>query len=200
MRVIRVFLTIIGAIAVLAIIALVVGYYLFSLTPPIKAKMTPVVVSAGAAKSLDQKLEVLDSAIKSAVAVGEREVVSLTITEEEANSKLIEILAEGELPLKEISINFEELYLMVYTVVDTPGPNTKIGIIAQTEVVEGKPRIAIVDFDVGKLVLPNSVDGNVEDMLNIVIRLRLGDLPLEVTEIEVSDGQLSIMGVTKIIE
>ena len=63
MRLLRGFITVVGIIGILVIIALIMGYYLYSLRPWIQAKMTPVAVTAEAAESFDQKFEVLEMQI-----------------------------------------------------------------------------------------------------------------------------------------
>jgi len=198
MRLIRGLITVVGIIGVLVIIALVMSYYLFSLTPPIKAKMHEVPPSVEAFQSLDQKLEALETGIEAAVDAGEEREISLTITEKEVNSKLAEILAEGELPLEEILINFGEGYFLVYAKVDVPGVDAKTGAKGQIQSVNGDPKVALEDLNLGKLPLPQAVSSGVEELLNIMLRLRLADLPLETTDVEISNRQLTIAGLIKI--
>ena len=147
MRLIKGFITIIGVIGVLVIIGLLMGYYLFSLTPWIQARVLPVAITAEAAQSLDQKLESLETEIEEAAEAGEERELSLVITEKEINSKLVEVLAEGELPLKEILINLGEGYFIIYTIVDNPGVNAKTGAVGQLKVVNGDPKVVVEDFD-----------------------------------------------------
>ena len=197
MRLIKWLITVIGIIGVLVIIALVMGYYLFCLTPRIQAKMVPVMLSAEAAQSFDQKLKTLETEIEAAVAAGEEREVSLVITEKEVNSKLIEVLAEGELPLKEILINFRDGHFLVYAIVGTPGVDAKTGAIGQIEVVNGDPKVVVEDFDLGKLPLPQAANSRLGDLLNIIVRLKLADFPLEITNVEISNHQLTVAGLTE---
>jgi len=110
MRVIRGCVTIIGIVSVLAIVTVLMAYYLYSLSPRIRAQMVPVAVTAEAAQSLDQKIETLETEIDEAVAAGQEREMSFVVTEKELNSKLIELLAEGELQLNEVLVNFREGY------------------------------------------------------------------------------------------
>ena len=197
MRVIRGFITVIGLIGILVIVALLMGYYLFSLSPQIKTKMIPVAVTAEAAQNFDQKLEAVETQIDEAVAARENREVTLAISEKEVNSKLIELLAEGELPLNEVLVNFHEGYFLAYAVMDVPGVAAKTGAQGRIHIVDGEVKIVIDDFDLGKLPLPEAANNGVEELLNVMVRLRLADLPLEITDIELSNHELMAAGLVK---
>ena len=200
MRLIRGCITVVGIIGILVIIALVMGYYLYSLRPWIQAKMTPVAVSAEAAQSLDQKFEVLETEIDEAIAAGEERETSLVITEKEVNSKLVEVLAEGDLPFDQILVNFREGRFLIYTVADVPGVAARMGAIGRMQVVNGDPEIVIEDFDLGKLPLPQAVNGGIGELLDVMVRLKLADLPLEITDVEISNRELTVSGLIKIAD
>ena len=200
MRLIRGCITVVGIIGILVIIALVMGYYLYSLRPWIQAKMTPVAVSAEAAQSLDQKFEVLETEFDEAIAAGEERETSLVITEKEVNSKLVEVLAEGDLPFDQILVNFREGRFLIYTVADVPGVAARMGAIGRMQVVNGDPEIVIEDFDLGKLPLPQAVNGGIGELLDVMVRLKLADLPLEITDVEISNRELTVSGLIKIAD
>lgn len=201
MRVIKGCVTVIGIIGILAITTLIVGYFLFSLTPPIKAEMLPFAASKEAAQSFDQKIETLKAEIEAAVDAKEEKEVTLVITEQEINNKMLDLKAEGELPLEDILINFDNKgYLLVYSELATPGVDAKTGVKGKMKVVEGNLKIVVEDFDLGKLPLPQSIKGGVESLLNILVSPRLADLPMEITAIKVSNDQLAITGLTKIAD
>ena len=198
MRLIKGLIMAIGVIGVMVIVALVIGYYLYSLSPPIQAKVIPVAVSADASQSFDQKLDALKGQIKAAVDAGEKKQVSLVITEKEINSKLVQMLAEGELPsLKRVLINFGDGYFLTYAVVDTPGINAKTGSMGRVEIIEGEPKVVIDEFNLGKLPLPKSVNRRVEQLLNIMVNLQLPDVSLDITGVEIKNHQLTVTGTTK---
>ncbi len=198
MRLIKGLIMAIGVIGVMVIIALIIGYYLYSLSPPIQAKVIPVAVSADASQSFDQKLDALKGQIKAAVDAGEKKQVSLVITEKEINSKLVQMLAEGELPsLKRVLINFGDGYFLTYAVVDTPGIDAKTGSMGRVEIIEGEPKVVIDEFNLGKLPLPKSVNSRVEQLLNIMVNLQLPDVSLDITGVEIKNHQLTVTGTTK---
>jgi hypothetical protein len=196
-RLIRGFITVVGIIGILVIIALIMGYYLYSLRPWIQAKMTPVAVTAEAAQSFDQKFEALEMEIHQAIAAGEERETALVITEKEVNSKLVEVLAEGDLPFDQILVNFREGRFLIYAVADVPGVAARTGAIGRIQVVNGDLEIVIEDFDLGKLPLPQAVNGGVEKLLDIMIKLKLADVPLEITDVEISDRELTASGLIK---
>jgi hypothetical protein len=133
MRLIRGLIMGVGIIGILVVIALITGLYLYTLSPSILGRAAPVAVTADAAQSFDTKLESTNTQIKAAVEAREKRDVNLTITESEANSKLVQMLAEGELPLKKILLNFGNGYFLAYAVVDTPVIDARTGTIGRIE-------------------------------------------------------------------
>ena len=202
MRVVKIILMSIGAIGIIFFIFLIVGLFLYSLTPSIKKQMTQLPVSYDAVQSLDDKVDTFEAEIKEAVAAKEKSEIALIISEEEANSKIIELLAEGKLPFKELLINFGEDLCLVYAVLDNPGIAAKVGVVAQLEIIESDIKVVVIDFDLGRLPLPKSVNDWFGRLLDMLVKTEgpAEDLPLEVTGIEFTDKQLIIEGLTKIIE
>ncbi len=197
MRLIRALVMTIGIIAILATFGLLLGYYLYSLSPWIHAKMTPTLPSLEAAQSFDLKLNSLKAEIEAAVDAGQKKEVTLIITDKEVNSKVTQIKAKGELPVRELLINFGDGYFLTYAVVDTPGVNAKIGAIGRIEIVNGTPKIVITDFNLGKLPLPKTINRRVEQLLNITMSLQLADVHLDITSVQIKNRQLTITGTTK---
>ena len=200
MKILRGCIAAIGIIGILVILALVTSYFLFSLTPPIKSKMVPVPVSAEAAEKFDQKIDAWEAEIEDAVANDKEMVITLTITEQEINNKILDILAEGELPIKEALVNLGEGYLLAYVVIDNPGVDAETGTLALIEVEDEELKITVEDFDLGKLPLPQGVQDGVEKLVNILTKLKLTDLPVKTTDVQINNHQLIITGVTKTTE
>ncbi len=199
MRAINTLLIVIGVIGIIVLMAIFTGYILFSLDPPIKTQLTPVQVSADAVKSFDQKVTVFKQKIADAITAKEKREVSLTITTEEVNSKIIELLAQGELPLKETLINFDNDLCKVYTVFNNPGASAKIGLVAQIMVNKGNIKIVAVDFQVGRLPLQQSFIKSVGNILDVLVKMEgsLDQLQIDFTGITVSDGRVTIRGTTR---
>lgn len=197
MRVIRGLIMAIGIIGILVTGALLIGYYLYSLSPPIQSKMVPILPSSEAAQSFDQKISSAKDEIDAAVGAGQAKQVTLTITDKEVNSKMVELRAKGELPVRDASINFGDGKFLAYAMVDTPGINAKTAAIGHVEIVNGSPKIVIEEFNLGKLPLPESADRRAEQLMNVMVRLQLSDVPLEITNIQIKDHELTVIGTTK---
>jgi uncharacterized protein YxeA len=193
MRIIQGIVMAIGVIAILAFVTIAIGYFLYTLTPGIQARMIPVAVTAEAAESFDQKLDDLETEIKKTAEDGDKQDITVTITENEINSKLLELLAEGKIPLhlSKPLINLRDGRFLVYGVIDVPGVSAKTGAIGRIELTEGSPKIVIEDFDLGKLPLSNRFNKRVEDLTNVLVKLQLADWPLDMTKISITDRQLT---------
>ena len=188
---------VIGVIGILVAATLLIGYYLYSLSPPIQAKMVQILPSPEAAQSFDQKISSAKAEIEAAADTGQAKQLTLTITDREINSKMIELRAKGELPVREALINFGDGNFLAYAVIDTPGINAKTAMIGQVEIMNGSPKIVLGDFNLGKLPLPESAEQRVEQLLNIMVDLQLSDVPLEITDVQFSNGELTVTGTTK---
>ncbi len=197
MRAIKGIIMVIGVIGILVAATLLIGYYLYSLSPPIQAKMVQILPSPEAAQSFDQKISSAKAEIEAAADTGQAKQLTLTITDREINSKMIELRAKGELPVREALINFGDGNFLAYAVIDTPGINAKTAMIGQVEIMNGSPKIVLGDFNLGKLPLPESAEQRVEQLLNIMVDLQLSDVPLEITDVQFSNGELTVTGTTK---
>jgi hypothetical protein len=187
----------IGVIGILVILALLTGLYLYSLSPSILGKAVPVTVTADDAQSFDDKIESAYMEIKSAVEARENRQVSLVITENEANSKLVQMLAEGQLPLKRALLNFGDGYFLAYAVLDAPVIDAKTGAIGRIEIIDGKPKVTLDEFNVGKLSLPESAKIRAQQVVNMLLSLQLADIPLDITSVEFNDRQITVTGTTQ---
>lgn len=197
MRLIKGLIMAIGIIGIFVLFALVIGYYLYSLSPPIQSKMVPISPSPEAAQSFDQKLSSADDEIKAAVNAGQKKEVTITITDKEVNSKIIQLRAAGELPVKEASINFGDGNFLAYAMMETPGINAKMGVIGRVEIVNGSPKIVVDEFNLGKLPLPQTITTRIEQLFNIMLSLRLADVPLEITNVQFNNHGLTVTGTTE---
>lgn len=202
MKAINTVLMVIGMVGIIIIAAVFMGFILFSLDPPIKSQLTPTPVSADAVKSFDQKIISFKQKIEAASAAKEKREVSLTVTSEEINSKVVELLAQGELPLKEMKINFDDDLCKVYAVFNNPGINAKTGLAAQLVVNKSNLKIAVVDFQLGRLPVPKSMVQGVGSILDVMFRMEgiTDDLQIDITGITVSDERLIIKGMTRSVK
>ncbi len=200
MRILQGFLIFMGVLAVIAIVALIVGYVLALLTPDMRANMRPVVLSSEAVDSLTKKMDDVKKEAALAESTKTPKNVEVIISEEEVNSTLVMMLAEGYLPAKEILVNFNDGYLITYTYWNFPWFPMKTGLLSQVEVENGKPKMVVMDFFLGKLPVPNGIDNGVQELANILIKLNapIEELKLNLKQVTISDGQMKISGTTRI--
>ncbi len=194
-------LSFIGIIAILAVLVLGVGYVMLSLEPPLKTQMQPVSMSSEAVTSLNKKLSAFEAEVTDAAKANESRPVTLTITEEEANSKLVEVLAEdATMPIKDMLFNFRENSVMGYGRFDTPIFNAKVAVLATVDITKGKPRIVAQDIDLGRLPISGSIaNTGASWVLRVMSELITvpGDLPWEATSVVIENGKLSVRGLTQ---
>ncbi len=188
----------VGVIGIFAIAALFLGYFLYSLTPPIQEKMTPVAISADAAKSFDKKVDTLQKEIKEASDSRQEKEVAITITESEVNSKLTELLAEAALPMgiTKISINFRENQFLLFAVADVPGIAAKIGVAGNIKVANSNPQATIQELNIGKLPLSQSTYRRAEGLLDLALRVYLTDLPIKISRIDFGKREIVVSAIT----
>jgi len=190
----------------LALFGLVLGYYLYSLTPEIQTKVTPVLPDEKSALAFEEKIATFKGEIEGAVESNQKKEVNLQINEKEINAKLSKELAKakanpnGKPLIEKMIVNLRNSNggeFLVYVELEAPGVNAKTGIIGHVKMVDDKPRIVVTDFNLGKLPLPKSLNQRVEQLLNIVVNIRLADLPLTVTNVEIKNRQITITGLTR---
>ncbi len=192
MRILQGFLMFMGVLAVLAMIALVTGYVLSLLTPDIKSSLRPVVLSSEAVDSFNKKMADLTTQM-SAAGTGD---ISLTLTEEEINSTIVMALAEGSIPAKEILINFNDGYLVLYSAWNFTMFPVKTGLIGSFDVEDKKPKFLLTQVFVGKLPLPSGFNSGAQDITNIIIRLNpmIYNPRINYKEITISEGKVNLAG------
>ena len=199
MRVISNLLMAIGVIAILVFIFVMVGYGLFTSTPDMKEQIGEPVVSADAAASYAEKYTAFVTDIEDSAIEGVKKEVTVTFTNEEVSSKIIELMAEGTFPFEDMRIALRQGECWLYFVTDTFGAKAKIGMILRPSIQNGDVRVEMVDFHLGKLPLPKSFDEDIENVVNVLVNMEnpANDLPLELTSVAVGDGTFTLKGMTQ---
>ena len=199
MKILQGFLIFMGALAVLAIVALIAGYIMALLTPDIRSNMRPVVLSSESVDSLNSKLDTMKKEAATADASKTTKNIELIVTEEEINSLIVMTLAEGTLPAKEMLVNFNDGYMLTYNAWNFTAFPVKTGVMGSIDTENGKPKFVISGFYLGKLPLPSNINKGVEDLINIVLQLNapLDELKMDLQEVTISEGQMRIVCVTR---
>jgi hypothetical protein len=199
------------AIGVSIVLVLGIGYYLVTrpptLPPELVTKLPPEITDASpaAAARLETRLEDFQKEVQEAHALGERRKVTLVVTEGELNSMIRQQLA-GERPAgMPAGLNFEEVKVyfredrlhfsvrVIYGIIEVP-----VTITADIVITDGKPAVKVESIDMGRLPLPGAVTDRLREFLTRQLEgIAVLDLPIEVTNVVIRDGQLTIVGVTK---
>jgi uncharacterized protein YpmS len=193
------FLIAIGVIAIFLVIFALIGYALFSFTPELKSQMGIGKMSADNVKSFDTKVDTFRKDAQSAAATGQKKDLTLTVTEDEINSKILDLAAQDKLPCKDMVINLKDNVLWVYCVFNTPMSNAKVGMVLRPEVIKNDIKVTVMDFQLGKLPLPKSVNANVADGVNIFLKMQspTNDLPAEIKSVVIINKQLILTATTR---
>ncbi len=206
MRILQGFVIGLGLIGMLALFGLLLGYYLYSLTPQIQTRITPVLPDEKSALAFEEKIATFKSEIEEAMENNQKKEVNLQINEKEINAKISKEIAKakanpnGKPLIEKMMVNLRNSNggeFLVYAELEVPGVNAKTGIIGHIRMVDDKPKIVVTDFNLGKLPLPKSLNQRVEQLLNIVVNIELADLPLTVTNVEIKNRQVTVTGLTR---
>jgi uncharacterized protein YpmS len=161
--------------------------------------MADVPVSADAVDTFDEKYNTFVKEVKTAIENKEPNQFQLSISEEELNSKIVSLLAEGKLPMKELSVNFIEDYAWIYMTMNNPSIDAKIGIIAQLDVFEGDIEVTVMEFQLGRLPLPHSMDEWASSIITVIVNMQdpSKDMRLKLKDITIEDGDIIFRGATE---
>lgn len=138
--------------------------------------------------SLDELIAGLQQDVAAAGATGQPIEATLTITEAEANSvvapRLLKMELPADLPLEPENLHFDFQPGTVLTKVTGTayGIPVTAEIAAQVNIVEGRPKIAVTDVELGWLPLPQSV----KDELAGLITARVAEIQNEVIDQEMA--------------
>lgn len=192
----------IGILGIIIVIAAITGVFLYTLTPSLKNDIAIMPVTYDAVQSYDQKLMTFKQQVRDATVAKEEKRITLTVTEEEVNSKLVEMLAEGALPAKEVLINFEDDFCVTYAALINPGIDAKVAGIAQMEIEDADLKIHFTEFHMGKLPTPKSMDAAVNELVNVIAKLQepFKDLPVEMSDVEIDEGKFTLEVITTTVQ
>lgn len=192
---IRTFLLTLGAISAGLLLIAGIGGYLITGPAPIDDWPNWVKPTDEAAASLDDKIEALEQEIDEA-AVGEE--LTLELTEEEATSKLDRLARDGELSveMEYIQVYFSDGIVQAFARVDM-GIDVQVALQANIEVKDGKPDVIIESLNLGKIPIPKALIDSIMTALERALEERWDDLHLELQEVDIEPGEITITLVKK---
>ena len=189
---------VIGSVLGLVIILAATIFILMSRPSAITSKMEPVVSSPEAAKELDTKWTAFNTAIKEAKP---GTAVTLNLTETEITSKINEELKTVDLPegldVGNVTVNLKDGKLVLSADIKYSALQGVAGMEMTVETVNGTPSIVLKDIDMGMLPIPQALKDQLTGLIPQGGVIGLGDLPVDITGIQIIDGQLVMAGITK---
>ena len=199
MKALKISAIVIGSAVVLMIIIAAAVFILMNRPSGIASHMTSVVSSPEAAKALDTKWTNFNNTIKQAKPGTE---VTLNLTQEEITSKINEELKKGiDLPeglaVDNVSVNLVDGKLLVSADVKYSVLQGVAGMELKVETVNGTPSIVVKDIDMGMLPIPQALKDQLTSLIPGGGIVGIPDLPINMTGIQIIDGQLVVTGITK---
>lgn len=187
-----------GSIVVLVLIVVGVIWLLMSRTSSIAAQVTPVASSPEAAQRLDAKWQDFRSTVSQ---VGAGTEVSVTITQEEMNSKINEELKSVTLPaglaVENLNVNLTDGKILISANVNYSVFSGKAGMEATVETVDGQTSIVVKDVDMGALPIPQSLKDQLAGLIPENGIINISDLPFDISSVKIVNGQMVVDGYTQ---
>lgn len=187
-----------GSLVALVVIVAVAAWIMVSLPSGIGSRVTDVESSTAAAASLDAKWNDFASTV---AASPPGTAVSVTLTQEELNSKINEELKTLELPdgltVNDINVNVVDGELLLSADVKYSVLSGSAGLAAKVEIVNGSPEIVVTDVDMGKLPIPQTLKDQLKNLIPDEGLIQASGSSFDTSSVQLVNGQLVISGVTK---
>ena len=168
--------------------------------PGVAQGLKPVIVSAAATKSFDQKIDTLNAAIADAKKSGKAQPIEVTFTEEELTSKVNQATAQGAgggIAAQNTEIHLQNGNIVATSTVNVSGVSLNVGVVATPTVVNGQTQLVVKEIQTGGLPLPDALKQQLNAQIgNAIDPAKLG-LPFDVSQLQVVDGKLVVKGTVK---
>ena len=194
MRLVRGVLIALGVLCIASCILLGVGFYFIAQPPLMESDMTMIIPNVADAQAFDGKIEDFGNTVGQA---SSGDVVHLILTQEEATSKLVELLNWAALDTKveELCINFSDGKILALAKIDV-GTLVSVGVVGAIKIDErGKPRIIVEKIDIGGgAVLPAGATDQVLGLVanKDILTDYIASLPVRASYVVIDGGQLII--------
>lgn len=195
MNVVRNVFLALGAISSLILITAGIVGYLLTGPAPVQWSTVPLPVEDDAVENLEDALEEFNQQVGNATA---GESVALVLVDEEVGSKLNQLAADRELPLRvrDVRVHFVDGVVRGSALADL-GIDVQVALEAGVQVQDGTPKISVQEFYLGRLPIPKTLTDNIIGALMGQANSRLGDLPFTLDRIDLGDGWIIIRGEAK---
>ena len=187
---------------ILLLILIVAGTTLFLMHRPssLTASMTPIVSTHEAAVVLENKLTDFENSVQNATPGTQ---VSLNVSQEEITSKVNEELAgmTDKLPagmtISNVSINFQDGKALISAPLKYSALSGTAGAQIAVNTVDGRPTVQIQEIDFGALPIPQAVKDQLIGLIPNNGTIDMGNIPVDITQIQIINGQIVMNGVTR---
>lgn len=198
MKILKIFGIVIGSIIGLVIIIGAVVWVLMSRPSSIASHVTQVPSNAQAVQSFDTKWDNFNNTVAQA-SPGTQ--VTVTLTQEEVNSKINEELETVDLPagltVSNMNVNLVGGKILLSADVKYSIFSGNAGMEATVQIINGQPSISVTDVDMGALPIPQSLKDQLKGLIPEGGLIQVSDLGFNTQNVQIIDGQLVISGVTK---
>lgn len=198
MKALKIIGIVIGSIILLVVIVVGVFWILMSRPSKIAKSVTPVVSSSEAAQSLDTKWNDFNTQVAAAPA---DTAITVTLTQEEVDSKVNEALKTTTLPagltVNNLNVNLQDGKILLSADVNYSVFSGNAGLEATVQIVDGQPTIDVSSVDMGALPIPQSLKDQLKDLIPSNGLINISSLGFDTQNIQIVDGQMVITGVTK---
>ena len=189
---------IIGSVLGVVIIIAAAIFILMSRPSGISSRMEPVISSPEAAKAFDTKWDNFNNSVKEAPT---GTAVTINLTQAEVTSKINEEIKTVQLPegltMGNVTVNLQDGKLMLSADVKYSALQGNAGMELKIETVNGTPSLVVKDIDMGMLPIPQALKDKLTDMIPANGVIGLNDLPIDITGIQIINGQLVMAGIKR---
>jgi hypothetical protein len=189
---------VIGSVLVLVLIVVAVGWILLSRPSKIAASVTSVPSDAQAAQSLDTKWNNFDSTIAQSSA---GTPVTVTLTQEEVNSKVNAELTTVDLPdgltVSNVNVNLKDGQILLSADLKYSIFSGSAGMTATVQIVNGQPTVVVTDVDMGSLPIPQSMKDQLTGLISGASLFQESTAAFVTQSVQIADSKIIISGITK---
>jgi hypothetical protein len=189
---------VLGGLVGLVVIVAVVAWIMVSLPSGIGSQVEEVESSPALAASFDSKWDDFSASV-AASAPGT--ALTLTITQEELNSKINEELKTLALPdnltVSSVNANLSEGEMRIAAKIKYSVLSGTAGLAAEIVIENGTPKVLVTDVDMGKLPIPSALKDQLRKLVPEDIIIQTAGTSFETSSVEIHDGEMVLSGVTK---
>jgi hypothetical protein len=189
---------VIGSVLVLVLIVVAVGWILLSRPSKIAAGVTSVPSDAQAAQSLDTKWNNFDSTIAQSSA---GTPVTVTLTQEEVNSKVNAELTTVDLPdgltVSNVNVNLKDGQILLSADLKYSIFSGSAVMTATVQIVNGQPTVVVTDVDMGSLPIPQSMKDQLTGLISGASLFQESTAAFVTQSVQIADSKIIISGITK---